>query len=223
MGRASERICLSLKEHPSYLWCILILLTFWVKFFHIDVVQVHHLCRRRVSGVQAEGRKWPRKWGQRCSMALEGMFEWQEGRGDGDKATGRDCFENPASTLTCLACMEKGEIQVSEWHYPTESDHSSIIKESSGFTHAVLRRCSCKILIWFGEMFWIFGNVYLLCNFSVFKKPSCLVFPLNYSSYSYICLFCIIGYCSREWQENDQRFPPFNTSSARNHNFPSTH
>lgn len=31
--------------------------------------------------------------------------EWQEKRGDGDKATGRHCFENPASTLTCAACM----------------------------------------------------------------------------------------------------------------------
>lgn len=26
--------------------------------------------------------------------------EWQEHRGGGDKGTGRQCFENPASTLT---------------------------------------------------------------------------------------------------------------------------
>lgn len=28
--------------------------------------------------------------------------EWQEHRGGGDKAAGRQCFENPASTLTCI-------------------------------------------------------------------------------------------------------------------------
>lgn len=107
-----------------------------VEFLYNYIVQVHHLCWSRVNWDWAEGRKWLRKLGQSCNVALEGGLndrnrEEMEIRQQ-EEATLKILFQLWL-VMRALGGRDEKEMRVSEWHSPKESDPSYIIKQSSGF------------------------------------------------------------------------------------------
>ena len=125
--------------------------------------------------------------------------ERQEERGYGDKATGRDCFENPASTLTCVShsgrqereglwmTFSKGIIPfIHYWRdlwflitrlYLPVASHSTRLQDTPPNTLT----CSWEAQIRFRNVLDFWKWAYMLCNFSVFKMPSCPIFLLDFS------------------------------------------